>query len=467
MGEVDANLPVSETRTPSGRLILSTLIPCAAAVLAFALLAVFRGYFSRPYLVFIAGYLVAFAGCAVSAAVLMRRFPKSENADSSENPLIHKLLTAIIILAVVFRVILLFGRPDDDVYRALWEGRVIRAGYSPYSYSPDSKDLVDPADRSRLLSDADPYFERVTHRAFRSFYPPFSFSLIVAAGWVSYTPAALKLLFTLFDICTILLIIMLLKKRRLSPFAVILYAWNPIVLSAFSLGAHHDSTFVFFLVLAVLLHERGNAGAAFFTLGLAAMSNFIAFLALPVFLAGSRRLRPALHFIWPCLPGLLMLLAGGASLAETLSTIGTSPYYHWNDSLHYILSLFGVTAWQAQAAGRILAVLGFISLYVLILKRELQATRAILAILVAFLLFSPTVQPWFLAWFAPLLCLHPARPWILWTGTVAAFYAVWGIAVETGGEPHDLPVIKLIEYLPVFALFVYDFIKARMEAKSP
>jgi len=439
------------------------LIVAAAAVVviaAFSFLATFRYNFRHPWAVFIGSYLAAFIACVGAGVFLMRYFGRTvpEGGDKSRK----YLLLFVVVSAIVFRIVLLFGPPDNDIYRALWEGRVIRAGYSPYTYAPDSDELKDPVNRHLPLSTGDPHWQHVDHRKFPSFFPPFTLSLITFTGWLSYTPLALKILFTLFDLGTIAVLFLMFRRRRAGWFGIVLYAWNPLVLSAFALGGHPDSILVFFLVLAAALLERKKDWAAFLALGFAVVSNFIALLVIPVFLIHSRKRKAAINLIWPCLPGLLSLFAGGANIIWTFMEFGGSPYFHWNDSLHFVLSGFSLTH-TISVVGRILSALGFILVYVLILRRGLDPIRTTVAVLVSFMLFSPTVQPWFLTWFAPFLCLVAARPWLLWTGTVVVFYAVWGIAVVRGGYVQDLVIVKLIEYIPVYALLAWEFLRRKDE----
>ena len=53
-------------------------------------------------------------------------------------------LPAIIVFAVLFRVTMLFTTPptlSDDVYRYIWDGRLMNAGVNPYSYIVESPEL--------------------------------------------------------------------------------------------------------------------------------------------------------------------------------------------------------------------------------------------------------------------------------------------------------------------------------------
>ena len=55
-----------------------------------------------------------------------------------------RLLFLILALALLPRAILLASQPalSDDLYRYIWDGRVIAAGLDPYRYAPDAPELA-------------------------------------------------------------------------------------------------------------------------------------------------------------------------------------------------------------------------------------------------------------------------------------------------------------------------------------
>ena len=71
----------------------------------------------------------------------------------------------VVFCAAVFRLTLLFRPPDlsEDVWRYLWDGRVARAGISPWAYAPDDPAVAKIAPLVR---------GRVAHRDIRTVYPP-------------------------------------------------------------------------------------------------------------------------------------------------------------------------------------------------------------------------------------------------------------------------------------------------------
>ena len=62
---------------------------------------------------------------------------------------------------------------------------------------------------------------------------------------------------TAFDLGTCLLLLSLLRARG-RPAAVILYAWNPLVLKELAGSGHLDAAMIFFLVLSIYLLDHGR-----------------------------------------------------------------------------------------------------------------------------------------------------------------------------------------------------------------
>jgi hypothetical protein len=74
------------------------------------------------------------------------------------------------------------------------------------------------------------------------------------------------------------------------------------------------------------------------------------------------------------------------------------------------------------------------------------------------LLCSPTLYPWYVAWIVPFLCFYRNRAWILFTGLVLLSYWVWEVFPDGGTWELPWPVY-LMEYLPFFALLMYDAVR--------
>ena len=148
-------------------------------------------------------------------------------------------LVTILASALLFRLCLLPAQPQlsDDVYRYQWEGRVQRAHINPYHVFPALPSL-------RPLGDARHPLE--TGRTTPTVYPPLSEA---AFSWVR-TVAGYKQLFTALDLASIGLLLALLALERQPLQRILVYAWNPTVLTSFALCGHHDSLAILTLLAA-------------------------------------------------------------------------------------------------------------------------------------------------------------------------------------------------------------------------
>jgi len=134
------------------------------------------------------------------------------------------------------RVILLWQVSGADIYRYVWEGRVLLSGWNPYLHAPDSP-LLEPL-REGVWAD-------VQHKTFSAIYPPLAEWAFAAMAAVWAAPFFFKILFLVADV-----IVVALLARRFGTRRALLYAWNPLVIYSFAGGGHYDAFFVLLLVLA-------------------------------------------------------------------------------------------------------------------------------------------------------------------------------------------------------------------------
>lgn len=136
------------------------------------------------------------------------------------------------------RLVLLTMEPGDDLYRYVWEGRVLAAGKNPYLHAPDAPELAP-------LHDA--MWKKVEHCESSAIYPPLAEICFAALAKSGGGVLAFKSAVALADLA-----ICLLLARRFGRTSVLAYAWNPLVLYVFAGGGHCDSLFLLPLVAAWL-----------------------------------------------------------------------------------------------------------------------------------------------------------------------------------------------------------------------
>ena len=139
-------------------------------------------------------------------------------------------LLVILGATAVFRLLFLPLSPtlSEDVYRYQWEGRAIRAHLNPYTIYPAMQGLNWAQNPDHPIA---------TGKATPTLYPPVS---EVVFSWI-HTIARYKRLFTALDLATVVLLLIVLSATNRPLQQVLIYAWNPAVLVAFSLSGHNDS----------------------------------------------------------------------------------------------------------------------------------------------------------------------------------------------------------------------------------
>jgi alpha-1,6-mannosyltransferase len=347
-------------------------------------------------------------------------------------------LFVILGATVIFRLFFLQLSPtlSEDVYRYQWEGRIVRAHLNPYTVYPAM-----PA----LNWAQNPQHPIETGKNTPTLYPPVS---EITFSWVR-TVAGYKRLFTALDLATVALLLFILSAADRPLQHVLVYAWNPAVLIAFSLSGHNDSLAILTLLVAVFfLIIGGRRVLSIGFLALSALSKLFPVLLLPAFLSRARWAYAGI-FGSLILLGYLPFLGAGGRLFSGLSNFTAE--WQGNDSLFRLLLSAGNSVRQAQLVAGILLLL----LIAYVLKVRMDIFRAGLTILAGLLFLSSNAFPWYFTWIVPFLCFCPSPGLLLLTVTCVLGYSPV-IAFVAGGAFSNSALMQILEYLPVFALLGYE-----------
>jgi len=388
----------------------------------------------------------------------------SKNAETNgqNNNSSRKILWAIIIFALMFRITLLPATPSDDIYRYLWEGKLQLNGINPYSHPPESSSL-------EYLRDG--FFSDINHKHLSTIYPPLTLMVFAIADYVSHTIISMKSVFLIFDVLSIFILLRFLKVMGKDSLNVLTYAWSPLILISFAARGHCDSLQIFLVILALYLCAlRKNLRTAV-SIGLAAMSKFI-FIIIAPFLIQGRKIRYVIALFSIIAVLYLPYISAGKGLFSTLFHFGTQ--YHFNDSAHFLIFCLCI---GSPLASKIVTALIFGAVLLYLYKKHLNLfitddiemnnfvlNYAFVAI-GTFLILVPTLHPWYLTWIIPFLCFNKNRAWLVLTGTVICYYfmshelfskLIWYNDEWVWKEVHWL---KLPEYLPFYVLLIYGWLK--------
>jgi alpha-1,6-mannosyltransferase len=346
-------------------------------------------------------------------------------------------LFVILGATVVFRLFFLPLSPtlSEDVYRYQWEGRVVRAHLNPYTVYPAMPGLIWAQDPEHPVK---------TGNTTPTLYPPISevvFSLL-------HTAAGYKQLFTVLDIATVALLLVILSATNRPLQHVLIYAWNPAVLIAFSLSGHNDSLAVVTLLGAIFLIIGGRGVLSIGFLAISTLSKFFPIFLLPAFLRRSRRSLAGI-FVGVILLGYLPFLSAQGHLFRGLSDFAGR--WEGNDSLNSLFLIAGNSTRQAQFVAGVILLL----LIIYVLKARMEIFRGGLVILAGLLFLSSNAFPWYFTWIVPFLCFSPSPALLLLTVTCVLGYSpVIGYAAD--GPFSNSPLMQVLEYLPIFALLGFE-----------
>lgn len=183
--------------------------------------------------------------------------------------------------AVLFRVMLVPLPPglSRDVWRYLWDARVVTHGYSPYVYAPGAK-ILEPL-RNIL-------FTNCRFRNIPTDYPPGAEGIFLLGYLLDPRGlAGIKAIFLLCDLITCGALAVLLARRGLDPRRAVIYAWCPLPIVEFAVEGHLDGAAIAVMMLSVLFatdtRRRARVLTGFF-LAMATLIRLYPILLLPLLL---------------------------------------------------------------------------------------------------------------------------------------------------------------------------------------
>jgi hypothetical protein len=364
-----------------------------------------------------AGAMIALWGGAhlayLAAAWMVTRRDSGRPADGGSRggtaPSLSGGLGVVLVVAALLRLLFLPAAPtlSEDVYRYLWDGRLVTRGVNPYAHAPS-----DPA----LEPHRDPLLERLNHAHVPTIYPPAAQLLFASVAAVRVDPAAFKAALLVAEAALVAALLLLLRGRGLAPERILLYAWNPLVVVEGYGSAHLDVALAAFLLVSLALLERGRRAPA----GIAwALAVFIKYTPLLLFPWLARRRAWGVLLLGALTMAVLALPFAGAGSALVTGLAAYARHWEFNGSLYPVLAALTGSGERARwiLAGALAAATLAVS------WRARSASGAAAALLACALVLSPTVFPWYLVPIVALLPLYPSPALLAFSGLVALSYA--------------------------------------------
>jgi hypothetical protein len=359
-----------------------------------------------------------------------------------------RTVLALLVLALIVRATFLFAVPvgSDDIFRYIWDGKVQAAGINPYLYSPNAPELE--ALKSSMLPSL------VNHPDMRTVYFPISqwifylsYSLGGEALW------AIKTLLLVAEALTLLALWRLTEALSIPRARVLLYAFCPLPIIQFAVDAHLDGFGMTLLIFALLLYFSQRRVPAMLLLGISMAIKPVALVLLPMLMLQEKGLwRKGLILVLPFIPFAMQFLPylNTPRLFEGLMTF--SRHWTFNGPVFEVVNAIlsdNLPSRYVCTGGLLLSLL--VSNFV----PAKPLTKLYLSVL-ALLLFSPVVHPWYVCWLVLLLPLVPGWSGIIYAATASlTVFTVVGFKLSGVWEQH--PLILAAEYLPVLIVLGIEF----------
>jgi hypothetical protein len=367
----------------------------------------------------------------------------------------HKILFIIILaLAIFTRIGVTYTANDqtylsDDVYRYVWEGKLLVSGYNPYIIAPDDFENTSLADST--------IYPKINHSWLPTIYPPLSQFLFVVTYKI-YPDGIIgfKILSLLFELITLWLVLLLIRTSRLPDWTYLIYLLSPLVIIEFLLSNHLDILGMPFFLLALifLLQSRPRSVIVGITLGLAILVKLYALFFVP-FIFFHFKAKEKIKFsvsttITVLLFYLPFIVVSGLDIFGSLGTYLTE--WQFNGSIFLLFKLF-----LPISVARIICMLLFLLGSVVILFHSKLRNRVMLQLFSVFGLFvlvSPMIFNWYLVWLIPFIIYYRNLPFLILTGTSMVSYHVL-IGYYDNGVWSEYIILKLWNYLPFYLILLY------------
>ena len=333
----------------------------------------------------------------------------------------------IIFLAAAMRAVVVLAPPylSSDIYRYVWDGRVIAAGINPYRYVPNDPHLA-------ALRDPDIFPEINRGNYARTIYPPAAQAIFFLVTRLGESLTVMKLAMIAFEAIAVVLMLRLLTTAGRPAAWIAVYAWHPLPLWEFAGSGHIDAAMIAFVALALWSRRPWLTGLA---LAGGTLVKLYPAALLPALWHRWDWRMPALFcialvaaylpFSWPFAGAGAHVLGFLPGYAAEEGLAAGAGFYWWNLATS-ILPLGGVTnlAYIA-AAGCLLAALAARVAF----RRAAPGVdihgAALLA--AAFTALLTPHYPWYFSWLVVFACIaaSPALVWLTATSFLLYLVPVW------------------------------------------
>ncbi len=380
------------------------------------------------------------------------------------------------VFGIFFRIVLIPSEPflSDDIYRYLWDGKIIASGINPYKFAPVDIQLLQFRDQI--------IYPFINFPEIATSYPPVSQFMFLINQWLGGSVFSWKFLLLFVEIILFLVIFRMVQHFNLNKFRLLIYFYNPLLIIETYSSGHVEIAGVSFFWIAVYLFYKRYDWKSIIFFAMSIMTKFIPLVSgLPFLLNKFFRKSALLMVICSIillpfmfsgilpLPGLFSYInrwefnGGLYQLAISIMNLLDIKEYKWmevNFSGHLETFYFSYAFLYKVFAAVILVVVFFDQMNKLRATsrfRSINFIQRAFILTAGFLLLIPTLHPWYLIWIIPFLVFIPNWSWLLFTFLIQASYfvlkdyallSVWKESVW----------ILLFQYVPFYTILIWEYL---------
>ncbi len=355
------------------------------------------------------------------------------------------VLFVILFFALLYRITLIPTVPStsDDVYRYIWEGKILAHGFNPFETPPNDPEL------NFLHSETLP--DKVTYPGMTSIYPTvaqavFLFNYFVAgeSDW------GMKLIYLLCEFITLLFLVKIFELRKQNPAYVVLYAWLPLPIMEYFVNSHIDAVGIMFFVVFVFLILSGKYIQAAFTFTLSVMTKLIPIIISPLLikkLGFKKTVVFGIIFLATAALLLFPIIPESRPVNESFFTYLQN--WSFNGSVYSLLDGILQNGYLAREISTVL----FILTLIIISIKYSDFLKAAYSVFIAFAVFAATLFPWYLGYLASL------NPFFGFYSVLSLFFTVNLTNLSPLSDVwREYTWVYIVEYVPFYFLLSIEFL---------
>ncbi len=420
----------------------------------------------------------------------------------------------LLVVAVLVRAVLIPAMPNlsDDIYRFVWDGRLLAQGYDPFAYLPS--EIIAGEGNVTALGINQALYDRLNSPDYYTIYPLVNQAVFALAAWASPTSVRgsaiiIRLIIFAAELLTLWLLMRLLNTEpylrrhptrnneygpshgrseiaRISSFSIhhslfnipflqtiqgkkkppyqppprtiLLYALNPLVIIELTGNLHFEALMITFVLGSVYLLRQQKLILSGVALALAVCTKLVPLIFLPLYLRRLGWQRAALFYavVGITTVTLFLPLVTPELLVGMRDSVGLYfQKFEFNASVYYLVREVGFYRKGyniIQSAGPWLAAFTFLGIVLYTLReRERHLLAAFGGVWLIYLLLSTTVHPWYVTPLLAFSVFTPYRYALLWSGLIFFSY----VGYTANGFSENLWVTTL-EYTAVGGLLVWE-----------